>query len=291
VSDELLQAPAELATLARAVLANWETLERYLVAVHGGQLDETASLFRFTTGLHTGFLNGILRADDIRQDLRALIEDSRRHFAERQVPWRWMVGGTSAPGLADRLQAAGLERRWEMPGMAIDLEAMIEPAAAAARPASAPRSTGVADGVVPEAESIVAEVLTPADLEAWLSVRRANLQLDDATAAAWRVAHGRPGLASSQRLRHFTAWTADRPVANATLFLGAGVAGIYHVDTLPESRGRGFGTAVTLSALGAARTAGTRYAVLSASALGEPIYRRLGFVRTGHVTIFVDPTS
>ena len=261
----MLQGPADVARLADAVLANWEALERHVVAIHGGRLDDTPSLFRFASGLHTGFLNGILRADDAAEDLPALIADSRRRFAAAGTPWRWMVGVTSAPGLADRLAALGLERRWEMPGMAIDLEAVVEPATVAAG---------------------VREVLTPADLEGWLSVRRRNLALDDATADAWRIAHGGAGLAGTQALRHFTAWSEGQPVANATLYIGAGVGGIYHVDTLPEARGRGFGTAVTLATLNASRDAGARYAVLSASALGEPIYRRLGFSRAGHVSGF-----
>ena len=272
MNDEMLQAPADAATLAHAVLANWEAVERHLVTIHGGRLDDTPSLFRFASGLHTGFLNGILRADDAVENLPALIADTRRLFVELNVPWRWMAGGTSAPGLADRLEALGLERRWEMPGMAIDLEAIVEPARAPA---------GVA---------VAAEVLTPADLEGWLSVRRINLALDDATVEAWRIAHGRPGPGSSRPLRHFTVWEDGRPVANATLFLGAGVAGIYHVDTLPEARGRGFGTAVTLTALHAALDAGARYGVLSASSLGEPVYRRLGFIRAGHVSGFAGPT-
>jgi ribosomal protein S18 acetylase RimI-like enzyme len=58
------------------------------------------------------------------------------------------------------------------------------------------------------------------------------------------------------------------------------VAGIYGVSTLPEARGRGFGAAITLQALLEARKAGERYAVLFASALGAPVYRKLGLHET-----------
>jgi len=61
------------------------------------------------------------------------------------------------------------------------------------------------------------------------------------------------------------------------MFLGAGSAGIYHVDTVEAARGQGFAAAVTSAALFAAREGGYRYGVLTASALGEPVYRRLGF--------------
>ena len=57
----------------------------------------------------------------------------------------------------------------------------------------------------------------------------------------------------------------------------AGVAGLYNVGTLPEFRGRGLGTLVSLAALEAGRGDGYRWGVLQASAMGEPLYRSMGF--------------
>jgi GNAT superfamily N-acetyltransferase len=71
-----------------------------------------------------------------------------------------------------------------------------------------------------------------------------------------------------------------QPVTTSILFRGAGVAGIYGVSTRPEARGRGFGGAITLRALLSAREGGERYAALFASALGAPVYRRLGLRET-----------
>ena len=61
------------------------------------------------------------------------------------------------------------------------------------------------------------------------------------------------------------------------MFLGAGSAGIYHVDTVEAARGKGFAATLTSAALIAARDAGYRYGVLAASELGESVHRRLGF--------------
>ena len=66
-------------------------------------------------------------------------------------------------------------------------------------------------------------------------------------------------------------------MAAAALFLGAGVAGIYNVCTVPEARGRGIGGAVTGAALREAASRGLRLAVLGSSEMGYPVYRRLGF--------------
>ena len=75
-----------------------------------------------------------------------------------------------------------------------------------------------------------------------------------------------------------------QPVATSQVLLGAGVAGIYQVTCLPEARGRGIGTAVTFAAMDEARRRGYASAILQASDLGHPVYRRLGFRDYGRLT-------
>ncbi|NIN63867.1 MAG: GNAT family N-acetyltransferase, partial [Anaerolineae bacterium] len=66
-------------------------------------------------------------------------------------------------------------------------------------------------------------------------------------------------------------------VGASRLFMGAGVAGVYAVGTLPKKRRQGIGTAMTLAALGEARRLGYRIGVLRAAEMALGIYRRLGF--------------
>ncbi len=66
-------------------------------------------------------------------------------------------------------------------------------------------------------------------------------------------------------------------VATALLFVHDGVAGIHHVATSKDWRQRGYGTAVTTSAMRFAKQAGLRWAALQASAMGKGVYARLGF--------------
>jgi ribosomal protein S18 acetylase RimI-like enzyme len=64
-------------------------------------------------------------------------------------------------------------------------------------------------------------------------------------------------------------------------------AAVFFVNTDPEWRGQGVGTAMTAAALNAAADAGAGRALLDASALGYSIYERLGFTAVGPNTLFV----
>ena len=67
------------------------------------------------------------------------------------------------------------------------------------------------------------------------------------------------------------------PVSTATAWQGVAGVGIFNVATPPESRGRGFGRAITTRAVVDGFASGAELAWLQASALGEPVYRSMGF--------------
>lgn len=77
--------------------------------------------------------------------------------------------------------------------------------------------------------------------------------------------------------RHYVGYLEDEPVATATVFLAAGVAGLYFVMTVPEARRRGIGAAITAAVLREARDSGLEYAVLGSSPSGHSVYAGLGF--------------
>ena len=85
----------------------------------------------------------------------------------------------------------------------------------------------------------------------------------------------REGLADPWR--HYLGWLDDEAVATASIYLGAGVAGVYFVMTVPEARRRGIGAAITRAALQEARATGVQYGVLESSPAGRSVYAGLGF--------------
>jgi ribosomal protein S18 acetylase RimI-like enzyme len=76
------------------------------------------------------------------------------------------------------------------------------------------------------------------------------------------------------------AWLGRVDGVPCTVGLGAvlaGHVGVFNIATPAEHRGRGYGHAVTARVVASGVAAGARTAYLQASALGYPIYERMGF--------------
>ncbi len=89
--------------------------------------------------------------------------------------------------------------------------------------------------------------------------------------------YGHIGLDDAVPWRHYLGVINGIPVATTSLFLGAGVAGIYFVLTADSVRRQGIGAAIIIAALREARQLGYRIGVLGASSMGYAVYQRLGF--------------
>lgn len=67
------------------------------------------------------------------------------------------------------------------------------------------------------------------------------------------------------------------PVSTTLMFLGGGVSGIYCTATLPHARRRKVATSVIMQCLLDTRAMGYHIATLQSTAMGEAVYRALGF--------------
>jgi ribosomal protein S18 acetylase RimI-like enzyme len=100
------------------------------------------------------------------------------------------------------------------------------------------------------------------------------------------------GFCQGSPLAHYIAYLNGVPAAVSTVFFGSRTVGVYFVTTVPSARRRGLGDAVTRRGLEDAKSRGYATAVLQASRMGEPMYRKMGFRRRSTMGLyFLDATS
>jgi ribosomal protein S18 acetylase RimI-like enzyme len=87
----------------------------------------------------------------------------------------------------------------------------------------------------------------------------------------------------------FVGYCEGRPVATSRLSCLGSIAEIMGVVTVPEARRRGYGTALTCAAIAAATERGCTVAMLTATALGYPVYIRMGFRPAGIYRTYLLP--
>jgi ribosomal protein S18 acetylase RimI-like enzyme len=75
----------------------------------------------------------------------------------------------------------------------------------------------------------------------------------------------------------YTGYADGQAVAAGYSVRSGSTLGIFTIATVPEARGRGFGSAMTGRICADGAAAGCSVVVLQASAMGRPIYERLGF--------------
>jgi GNAT superfamily N-acetyltransferase len=79
---------------------------------------------------------------------------------------------------------------------------------------------------------------------------------------------------TDERQRLWVGWEEDRPVSAAATFVAEGINGVTLVATVPEARGRGYGTALTWQATLADAALP---ALLIATPEGRAVYERMGY--------------
>jgi len=74
-------------------------------------------------------------------------------------------------------------------------------------------------------------------------------------------------------------------VARSMTVVTGEMTGIHNVYVPPSKRGKGYGTAITAAAVEVARRRGAKAACLEATALGFPVYERMGFRTVGEYVV------
>ena len=249
--------PTELLELADLNLAE---ATRDLARRAGGTLHEEDGLLLWA-GAHSlpVLCNGALCLDTHASDPRQLLERADAFFSARQRGYTFQIRAHLDTELAACATAAGFKDWGTSPGMVLDHPLPL---------------TGGVRGFRIE------RVASDADARDFAEV------MGQAYATYGMPADCAPAILGRREVQcapHITTFLAREArtgaaAAGAMCISTHGVAGIYWVGTTPEQRGKGLGEACTRAAVDAGFARGARIANLQASVMGEPIYRRMGFV-------------
>jgi len=191
-----------------------------------------------------------------------LVQDTINYFSTHHAPnfsW-WFSPELPAQAWKPLLEPFGLCFDDNTPGMAVELSAIKK------------KQKLLADFTI--------QVVEDEDtLKVWVKTFIEGYGLPSTeTAGLFKLLHG---MGLDLPLRYYLGYWQGKPVATSSLFLSEDAAGVYCVATIPQARGNGFGTALTLAPLRDAKDLGNQVGILQSSDAGFPIYQRLGFRQVG----------
>ena len=169
-------------------------------------------------------------------------------------------------GVNEAIDAMGYHEAGSIPAMAVDIESL----AATSLPSS-----------------YDFQRVDRSAHEAWAEAFAVGYALPPRAARLFSPGAVDADLAPDASIQFFAVMRSGRIVATSVLALGAGLAGIYCVATLPDERKKGLGAHATAGALRVAQELGYRVGVLQSSAEGHNVYLRLGFKDVGGIPMFM----
>jgi ribosomal protein S18 acetylase RimI-like enzyme len=248
--------------LALAVEESLHDLFRAMAQLPGAELEERDDYSRHLAFPPNPMFKGVWGTRLVADDVHAAAEEVLAWYRERDAPFVfWWSGPTTEPrDLGARLEPHGFAPfELDAQGQVAELRSLDWGALA--------RAPGALR---------VERVVDDAGLETFGRTFVEAFGVPEWAGAAWVDATRSFGVGRAP-WDLYVGRLDGRPVATSMLFCGAGVATAFGVGALEEARGQGIGAAVTLAGLADARDAGYRYAVLFATELGAPVYRRIGF--------------
>ncbi len=235
---------------------NYAEAMRDLSRRAGGAVLDEDGLLLFTGGHPLPVLANAAMRTDRRLGAADTLERARAFFDARGRGFTILIRAHADADLAAAAAQAGLVAFGEMPAMVLDhrLADAVPPRGIDLRPVT------TADDVAAYGRVMGTAYATYGMPEDVLPAMLGNLE--------------------TLRAPHIVAFVArvdGTPVAGAMTVVTHGVAGIYWVGTIPAARGRGLAELCTRAAGNAGFDLGGRIAVLQASPMGEPVYKRMGY--------------
>ena len=252
-----------------AIKANWEAYHYCLAQSPSVELSIGRYLTWLITNLPDHFMNLVVCNQLPSEGVDDLIENALIHFQSmniRKLSWLTRAGMSSAK-INRILLAHGLKFKGSFATeMAVELSLV---------PDDLPTHPGLR--IVP--------VDDERTLKQWIHVASMGFGIGEKFERVWYDFF--VDAIFDARFQTYLALLDGKPVATSQLFLSEDVAGIYDVTCIPEARGQGIGSAVTLAPLLRAREMGYRIGILQASQTGYNMYRRLGFQDFGKLSLYL----
>ena len=246
------------ASLFTAIRTNMCEFFRHMSRSLPDKSFENKKFMRWYSPLAHPWFNGVLSSSPFKEGDDAFIEETIQHFRSKQVntfTW-WMEPPLKPSDWESALSKHGFGFSDGTPGMAMNLQML---------KAQTETVPGLEVRVVTDKES----------LKDWVRVFVNGYGLpsdwEETVFDLWLA------LGIGFPMRNYLGYLDGKPVSTSTVFFGGGVAGIYCVATLPEARGKGIGSAVTLKPLHNARELGYAIGVLQSSDMRFNVYKQMGF--------------
>jgi ribosomal protein S18 acetylase RimI-like enzyme len=245
-------------TLVLAIESHRRGMALDWAGVAGATVRERSGFLLVVSGYRVPWANNVVSFALSGPEADRAIDECAAAFRAAGVPATWTVSPLSTPAdLAERLTAHGFQPEEPLPWMAAGL-----------------RNIPGAD----PPDGLTIERVTDQELHrGWLTAMDKGFGMEPETVRMLDEMGAAAPFDEDATWVRFVGSVDGRPVASSGLLLHAGVAGLFNVATLPAARRRGYGTAMTLAALGHARSLGYEVAILGTSDLGRGVYEGLGF--------------
>lgn len=201
-------------------------------------------------------LNGVVRA--FGRPLAEAYEEAGERLAG--LPRVWWVGEDSDPGTAEGLVLLGAEPVAELPVMVAEVAAA---------------------SVVPQPSGL--DIAETRDIVEFVT---AYAQVSRIPAVSVPILAEREKAFGHALLRLAGRRPDGRIIATAEAWFSHGLVTLYFVGTHPDYREQGIGAAMTQAVLRHAAVRGIGMAALTSTAIGVPVYERLGFHQVSSYRIY-----
>ncbi|MHC2070060.1 GNAT family N-acetyltransferase [Bremerella sp. T1] len=224
--------------------------------------------YRLISDIDHPYFNSIFEAQLPTTGIVSAIEEAIRPYRDRGRQMSWWIGPASRPiTLGQHLEQLEFKKTACEAAMAIcPFEADFE---------------RISDDVEIQA------VTSATQLRTWVEIMTGVYGLPEFTREPWFQILNRLGLDGRSKLQHFVARLDGDVAGVGSVFYGSQAAGIYNIAVLPEFRGQGVASTLTISLLSLIDEQGYQLATLCASQEAEKLYRKIGFQMHGELNCFV----